>query len=452
MIANFVGDVLFAEDNSLERFVNELTEEKKKTFGDFIRDFINWIKVIFGKTDEVRMLEKKYAELFGSAKEITAKGYVQENSDYKYTLDNLTDNQYNDNDSPVYETAQNRKPVEPVNYKLLEKIRKLSDDKYGLSEAQGRSIRSYVMSANIINTKMRLGTITESDRVYINGMIDALKKFPIFQGRTYRNLKFKIEQEYNAFLEENSYGNTVTLNAFTSTSKIPNGYPLFGKYVVHMVFDGVGGRDIADTYGLPRQQEVLYLPGTKYKVDSVSIANDGNPIIFAKEIATNEVQNNDGDFGGQKLRPDRNERRNMAVPRREGDVDGGVHVDRGRSEVVEKIGIRQVRSPVNLPDPDDSSYSYTPTKAERIAALVDQYEGGLITRDQFEEQLIGKNKDDPISIARNKEKITEEDATTTPDIKRKTGKVKGDGERDTVNALTEFLRGRCDSSSHFLPK
>lgn len=69
MIANFVGDVLFAEDNSLERFVNELTEEKKKTFGDFIRDFINWIKGIFGKTDEVRMFEKKYAELFGSEKE-----------------------------------------------------------------------------------------------------------------------------------------------------------------------------------------------------------------------------------------------------------------------------------------------------------------------------------------------------------------------------------------------
>lgn len=100
----------------------------------------------------------------------------------------------------------------------------------------------------------------------------------------------------------------------------------------------------------------------------------------------------------------------------------------------------------------DSQLSFTPTNAERIAALVDQFEGGLITREQFEEQLIGKNKDDPISIARNKEKITEEDATTTPDIKRKAGKVKGDGERYTVNALTEFLRGRCDSSSRFLPK
>ena len=85
MIANFVGDVLFAEDNSLERFVNELTEEKKKTFGDFIRDFINWIKGIFGKTDEVRMLEKKYAELFGSEK-VSAKQFVQETKDTQYNF------------------------------------------------------------------------------------------------------------------------------------------------------------------------------------------------------------------------------------------------------------------------------------------------------------------------------------------------------------------------------
>jgi hypothetical protein len=85
MIANFVGDVLFAEDNSLERFVNELTEEKKKTFGDFIRDFINWIKGIFGKTDEVRMLEKKYAELFKSEK-VSAKQFVQETKDTQYNF------------------------------------------------------------------------------------------------------------------------------------------------------------------------------------------------------------------------------------------------------------------------------------------------------------------------------------------------------------------------------
>jgi hypothetical protein len=87
------------------------------------------------------------------------------------------------------------------------------------------------------------------------------------------------------------------------------------------------------------------------------------------------------------------------------------------------------------------------TKEERIAALVDQFEGGLITREQFEEQLIGKNKDDPISIARNKEKLTEEDATTTPDIKRKTGEVKGDGERDTV-----ISKGRADIFSEEFKK
>jgi hypothetical protein len=39
----------------------------------------------------------------------------------------------------------------------------------------------------------------------------------------------------------------------------------------------------------------------------------------------------------------------------------------------------------NILKTEDNPYSYTPTKAERIAALDDQFEGGLITREQFEE-------------------------------------------------------------------
>lgn len=87
MIASFVGDVLFAEDDSLDRFVSELTEEKKRTFGDLVRDFIDWIKGIFGKTDEVRMLEKKYAELFGSAKTGESKNVLDKTNDAEYNVD-----------------------------------------------------------------------------------------------------------------------------------------------------------------------------------------------------------------------------------------------------------------------------------------------------------------------------------------------------------------------------
>jgi len=80
---------------------------------------------------------------------------------------------------------------------------------------------------------------------------------------------------------------------------------------------------------------------------------------------------------------------------------------------------------------EESSYSYTPTKAETVDELVKLYNEKLISEEEFKERIVGgKSKDDPISVAR----MTEEAANTTPDIQRRQGKVKGDGERDTVIA------------------
>ena len=99
-------------------------------------------------------------------------------------------------------------------------------------------------------------------------------------------------------MAEYAEGSSVTLRAFTSTSKRPNGYPLFGGGVVHLVVDGYSGRDIADTYGLSRQQEVLYLPGTEMSVIRVTTANDGNPLIYLKEADDGKHRGeNSEDFG-----------------------------------------------------------------------------------------------------------------------------------------------------------
>ncbi len=86
MVANFVGDVLFVSDNSLERFVNELSPDRKHTFGDFVRDFIAWIKKVLGKTDEVAMLEKKYAKLFKDAKTVAAKEHSATEKESSYSV------------------------------------------------------------------------------------------------------------------------------------------------------------------------------------------------------------------------------------------------------------------------------------------------------------------------------------------------------------------------------
>lgn len=66
-----------------------------------------------------------------------------------------------------------------------------------------------------------------------------------------------------------------------------------------MVIDGVTGRDIADSYSIPRQQEVIYLSETKIHITAVKIANDGHPLIYAQEVGKNgkDLQANSGRDG-----------------------------------------------------------------------------------------------------------------------------------------------------------
>ena len=56
---------------------------------------------------------------------------------------------------------------------------------------------------------------------------------------------------------------------------------------------------IADTFGVLRQQEVVFLPGTEIEILRVTTANDGNELIFAKEVTQNGYHKtvNRGDSG-----------------------------------------------------------------------------------------------------------------------------------------------------------
>ncbi len=166
----------------------------------------------------------------------------------------------------------------------------------GLEEKEINMLEGYVEGhyCYILNKKIySKRKLTEGDIRGLEIITNTLKKFPVFGGRTYRNLQFTSEKEYYAFLEEYAAGKSVTLKALTSTSKLPNGYPCIGGGVVHLVIDGSTGRDIADTFGMPRQQEVIYLPGTKLRIVEVKTANDGNPLIFAQEVTE------DGNISGK---------------------------------------------------------------------------------------------------------------------------------------------------------
>lgn len=185
---------------------------------------------------------------------------------------------------PLFAMTRDEAKIESTDFGALKKRQDATDIKYGIGAEDSASLRNYIKATfYMLNKRMRNGEYAQ-DSAVVQRITSALKKFPTYSGRTYRNLAFANESEYQAFLEEYAAGNRTVLKAFTSTSKRPNGYPKFGKFVVHMALDGDSGADIAETYGMPRQQEVILLPGTEIEVVDVTTANDGNPLIIAREV------------------------------------------------------------------------------------------------------------------------------------------------------------------------
>ena len=227
--------------------------------------------------------------------------------------------------APVYAQSRAEAEIEAADFVKIKAQRAAANAKYGIDANDGTSLANYVRTTfRMLNKRMNEGAVKENDLAVIGRVTSALKKFPTFDGRTYRNLKFDSAEAYDAFLSEYADGNTVSLKAFTSTSKRPNGYPLFGDYVVHMVIDGKSGADIADTYGIPRQQEVILLPETNIKVTSVGTANDGHPIIHAQEVTANGVGQDHAD-GRSARSPESNREEN----RHGGPLDTGDGGSRG---------------------------------------------------------------------------------------------------------------------------
>ena len=141
---------------------------------------------------------------------------------------------------------------------------------------------------------MNSGILSEQDQNYADKVRDAFRKFPQYKGTTFRNLSFGSKKAFEEFLLEHKKGEVIKLKAFTSTSKSPNGYKVSGEFIVHMEFRGESNADISETYGLPRQQEVVYMPGTEIRVSDVTTANDGNPFIIVEEVGIRDQRANIG--------------------------------------------------------------------------------------------------------------------------------------------------------------
>ncbi len=173
--------------------------------------------------------------------------------------------------------------------------------------------------------------------------VDGASDLPKLNGRTYRNLSFANQESLNLFMEEHKTGENADVDYFLSSSKDPNGYSVSGDYVAHMVIDGFSGRDISESFSIPGQREVVYLPGTKLHIVSVTTANDGNPLIYVQEVKENgkDLETNSG--GYEQGSAGANKERQTGDAGRKGNDLGGVHQHRGMERDGETVDGVQIQ-------------------------------------------------------------------------------------------------------------
>ena len=228
---------------------------------------------------------------------------------------------------PVYVIHKSGQDVYEFDHNLWTKKKSEAKQTYGLDDVESSGIDDYVAGKAYEWNAILRGEPdyerTEFVDFWIEQTINGLSKLPRFEGRTYRNLAFANKDGFNLFLAKHRAGMDVDVDYFASTSKDPNGYVVAGDYIVHMVIDGFDGRDISDSYAIPSQQEVIYLPGTKLRITAVKTANDGHTLIYAQEVNENgkNLEANHGG-NGQSTSGTNNERQAGNVGRKRNDIRG----------------------------------------------------------------------------------------------------------------------------------
>lgn len=269
-----------------------------------------------------------------------ADGTKRSDRDFRdnYSIDTNSDSAYdgavlNDNREPVYKRYQPGMELREFDRDLWDQKKAEAKQAFGLDDVESDGVDNYVYGRAYAWNAILRGDPnyerTEFDDFWIQQAVSGFSKFPRFVGRTYRNLSFADQNGLNQFLKQHQAGKVVDVDYFASSSKDPNGYVVGGDYVVHMVIDGFGGRDISDSYAIPGQQEVVHLPGTKLRITSVKTANDGYPLIYAQEVKENgkDLETNSGRYEQSSSRTDNEGQAGNAGGK--GHDLGGVHRNRG---------------------------------------------------------------------------------------------------------------------------
>ncbi|GGL27975.1 hypothetical protein GCM10011588_48510 [Nocardia jinanensis] len=96
----------------------------------------------------------------------------------------------------------------------------------------------------------------------IDGAVRALQRLPKFQGQVFRHVDLPPE-----VLQQYVPGNTVTEEAFTSTTITPGGVPWLRSRPVEMRIESRTGRDMRYVpLTIRGEDEVLFAPGTRFRV------------------------------------------------------------------------------------------------------------------------------------------------------------------------------------------
>ena len=98
-----------------------------------------------------------------------------------------------------------------------------------------------------------------------DGLNEALKKFPVYDGVVYRNIGFITKEDFDAFVSEHKEKTSITYSAFTSASKSSEGYVVEAPYLVHYEIESVNGRDVSQI-GLKTEEEILFATDTTFEI------------------------------------------------------------------------------------------------------------------------------------------------------------------------------------------
>ena len=169
-----------------------------------------------------------------------------------------------------------------------------NSDTIGLTDGEQAALKIYKSGGSYtLNAKLRGDVFLDEHEQYIVDNLDsALEKLPVYKGKVYRNIMFDglgDKAARDAFVAGHVVDDIAIYDAYTSSSTVPDGYPLDGRFVVHIEIESVNGRNL-DGYGNNFESEVLFSRGSQFITNRVEYAADGTPTIYLTEVPNGQQE------------------------------------------------------------------------------------------------------------------------------------------------------------------